>query len=540
MTAVAKNGSSENQTLPRGLPIELYQHILSYIAPEHDSTLHIDKAIIKRQFLSVESLPPPAPTREFRDSIVDVGHFRRSCKRFADIGAPYIFTQVAIRFSEKGLQRLDDLARWRNVARHVKRFSYLVPYFFEGGLNNLDEIKEELRELGLRPSDLGNLRRKAYEQRSIIAGEHDVHVLKRAIASFSSLQLIQILRVSEREDEMVLQYLRGHAEARTTVNLDWTSACRHASHTIGVALLASNNVQPNRFSLPMASPSSARFLQVAGPNGISTLAERLTCLTLHFDDGDDLDTKIMELSDLFKTVFSRAKRMKAVHIGFPSHRPLTLPLASVFHHVAWDDLIAFGIQGWELDSEEIVEFLQRHATKLRGVRLRDVHLKEGSQWKDVLSFLRDEMRQLLWVSLRRIGYTAFFHSPEYSQYAGAEVPPLDGDSEEDENEEDEQYADGPSTHVDSAPSDDEIDHSEDDSDEQHDSDDEHGPDAHEMEFPNLNSPDTPASAPWCNCGGPGYLDLSDDLADDDVRIDNAKRKRWERWVLKRCPEHGER
>lgn len=421
------------------------------------------------------------------------------------------------------------------------------------GLNNLDEIREELRELGLHPSDLRNLRRKASEQRSIIAGEHDVHVLKRAIASFSSLQLIQILRVSEREDETVLQYLRGHAEARATVNLDWTSACRHASHTIGVALLASNNVQPNRFSLPMASPASARFLQVAGPNGISTLAERLTCLTLHFDDGEDLDTKISELSDLFKNVFSRAKRMKAVHIGFPSHRPLTLSLASVFHNVAWDDLIAFGVQGWELDSGEITAFLGRHAAKLRGVRLRDVHLKEGSEWKDVLCFLRDEMRQLLWVSLRRIGYAAYFHSPEFALSAGAEVPPLDGDSEDDDDDDDEngsndddsdgeQYDHNAGSHneVNSGGSHDGFASDEDSGSSEEDSDDEHGPEAHEMEFPSLNSPDTPASAPWCNCGGPGYLDLADDLADDDIRIDNAKRKRWERWVLKRCPEHGER
>lgn len=54
-------GPKPSEPLPRRLPLEIYHHILSYIAPYNDSTVHIDKAIVRRQFLSVESLEPPDP-----------------------------------------------------------------------------------------------------------------------------------------------------------------------------------------------------------------------------------------------------------------------------------------------------------------------------------------------------------------------------------------------------------------------------------------------------------------------------------------------
>lgn len=243
-----------------------------------------------------------------------------------------------------------------------------------------------------------------------------------------------------------------------------------------------------------------------------------------------------DLSELFHAIFTKALRMKAVHIGFPPQRPLTLPLERIFHHVKWDDLIAFGVQGWELEGSEIIGLLERHKDRLRGVRLRDVHLKDGSTWKDVLSFMRDELRVLQWVSLRRIGYTAYYES--MGQGGGAEVPPFISDSEESEDESD-MEEDGPmpgpsGIHVDSDSHEDD-----DDSNFDEDSDAEHGPHANDMQFPSF-SPDTPASAPWCNCSGDDHLSSADELGDTDILVSNTKRKNWERWVLRRCPEHGER
>ncbi|EME48572.1 hypothetical protein DOTSEDRAFT_67575 [Dothistroma septosporum NZE10] len=375
--------------LPRGLPVELFKLILSYIEPNHEQALPIDKAIASRQFLSVESLEPPDPSHgSVRDSLSTIGNFRLSCKVFEQIGAPFLFTRVATRFSKDGLRKLERLSHWRHLARHVKRFTYLVPYFVKGELSDFDTLQAQLRQGGVQAVDSLALRDKIREQRTTIALKEDARILKKAIASFTSLQLVQILRVTNREDAMLSEYLRRHEEARRVINLDWSSACSHAARTVGTALLDSSNMEWNRFSLPMLSPTSAQFLKLSGPNSVQMLAERLSCLTLHFDDSEDLEAKLQDLSDLFRSVFSKAKKMRAIHIGFPSHRPINLPLESIFHFVQWDDLVAFGVNGWELEDVEIIQFLKRHKGKLRGVRLRDVHLKDGSRWSNVLEAVK--------------------------------------------------------------------------------------------------------------------------------------------------------
>lgn len=378
------------------------------------------------------------------------------------------------------------------------------------------------------------LREKAREQLQIIQSGEDVAVLKTAIASFTSLQFVQLLRVTEEEDDKLLRYIHQHDDPRTL--LEWAPACSHSSRTIGEALLFAK-VPWSRFSSPMLSPQSATFLTKHQPRSVSTLAARLTCLTLHFDDGNDLDQKMSELSDLFETVFKTAEGMQAVHVGFPSHRPLSLPLEAVFHNVTWKKLVAFGVQGWKLDADEILDIATRHRDRLKGLRLRDVYLKEGSMWKEVLGKLRDSMHRLEWVSLRRIGYAQLFD--DLWRFAGGEIPDdpapglSDSESDEDENE---PLAGSSSfqSHANGHFSD------YDDSDSNSDSDDERGPDANEMEFPDLNSPATPASAPWCNCNGHSYTDTAEDLGDDGGPINNSKRKAWEQWVVRRCPEHGER
>ena len=401
------------------------------------------------------------------------------------------------------------------------------------------------------------------EQKEIIASELDARVLNKAIRAFTSLQHVQILRVQDEEDSVLLSYIRQHANVTHLVELKWAPACSHSTRTIGAALLATHS-PCNRFSSPMLSPQSAIVLAEHRPRSFSTLAEQFTCLELHFDDSTiDLDSKMRELSDLFKTVFQTAKNMQAVHVGFPSHRPLNLGLEEVFHYVHWRNLLAFGIQGWRLHSSEIIALAQRHWDKLKGLRLRDVLLKEGSSWKDVLSFLRDGMPRLDWVSLRRIGYAKTFD--EMYAASGAEVPddPPGGASESDDeggwdaqaadadgeadgdSELDEDGAPGPAngyptlhhpltqTNYFSENESDEIT----DSEEEPDSDDEHGPAANEMDFP-VMSPDTPSSVPWCNCSGQSYPESPEDLGDNGISVTNVQRKAWEKWVVRRCPEHS--
>ncbi|KAF2231168.1 hypothetical protein EV356DRAFT_490707 [Viridothelium virens] len=520
---------------PRGiqkLSNELLREILDHIEADPEKLVSLDR----RAYLSQESFRPPPPPQP--DQAQDVGHFRLTCKRFSELGAVHQFARVTTRFSRKGLRRLDNIASQPHLARHVKKFSYMVPYFYVEGRERVRELLPSLpHSLGFL--DVGHFTQKVSDQKEIIASELDAQVLNKAIHAFTSLQHVQILRVQDEEDSVLLSYIRQHADVTHLVELKWAPACSHSTRTIGAALLATKS-PCSRFSSPMLSPQSAVVLAEQRPRSFSTLAAQFTCLELHFDDSStDLDSKMRELSELFKTVFQTAKNMQAVHVGFPSHRPLSLGLEEVFHHVHWRNLLAFGIQGWRLHSHEIIGFAQRHWDKLKGLRLRDVLLKEGSNWKDVLSFLRDGMPRLDWVSLRRIGYAK--HFDEMYAASGAEVPDdppgvasesddeggwdaqadaegnVDGDSEADDH-----GAPGPANG---------------DSEEERESDDEHGPAANEMDFP-VMSPDTPSSVPWCNCNGQSYPESAEDLGDNGISVTNMQRKAWEKWVVRRCPEHS--
>ena len=179
------------------------------------------------------------------------------------------------------------------------------------------------------------LTKKASEQQQILDSQEDVRVLKRAIGAFSSLQFVKLLRVTDREDDLFRQHIQMHEGLRHFVDLYWTPACSHGSRTIGTALLSAD-VPWSKFYSPVLSAQSAEFLASHKPRSLSTLAARLTCLTLVFDDGNDLDMKMSELSALFRTVFTTAENMQAIHVGFPRQRPLNLRLEEVFHHVTWD------------------------------------------------------------------------------------------------------------------------------------------------------------------------------------------------------------
>lgn len=513
---------------------DILRLVLNEIAPDPNKTVPVDC----RRFLSVESFGPPVEIAP--SAVQDICSFRLASKRFAEIGAPLLFTRVQARLSEQGLRRLEELSNWKHLTHYVKKFSYMVPYFY-------DYIPEEAQlllpdlEARFGSLSLDRFRRKIEEQHQIIQTGYDAKVLRSALASFTNLEHIQLLRIHDDEDSALLAYLRQRdaAQAATLLRREWERACIHGSRTIGLALLASNT-SCERFSSPQLSPQIAKFLLHHTPTSLPTLAERLTCLTLHFDDGDDLDSKMMELSSLFKSVFTAATNMRAVHVGFPSHRPLELPLEEVFHHVKWESLRAFGVQGWKLRADEIIGLATRHREKLEGLRLRDVILREGSFWRDVLVELRETMKKLKWVSLRRIGYEAEFN--DRLQSMGAEVPD-DLESESEHSDEDYDPWVGPSNYTQHEYP--EIDHNDfrdydSESNRYFDSDDEHGGDAHNLEFPSLDSPVTPASATWCDCATHNWTEYPEGLGDTGATVTNSQRKAWEKWVIGRCPAHGER
>ncbi|KAI9845311.1 MAG: hypothetical protein M1837_004933 [Sclerophora amabilis] len=500
---------------------ELLRDILDHIEADPEKSVNIDR----RAYLSVESFKAPSPPMPAQAQ--DIAHFRLVCRRFAELGVPHQFTRVTTRFSTRGFARLERIADRPHIARHVKKFSYMIPCFYVDGREKVEELLRNFPG-DFQTVDPRHFTHKVSEQKELVGKKKDLDALRKASAAFTSLQHVQILRLQDEADRMLLEYLReNEGVTNQFVELRWTPACAHGTRTLAQALFETRSPF-TRFSGPMMNLQSAMILGDHLSRTVSSLASRLTCLELHFDDGTDLDNRIQALSGLFRNVFTAAAGMQAVHVGFPSRAPLNLRLEQVFHDVRWERLRAFGIQAWRLDADEIIALARRHRKTLRGLRLRDVLLKEPSQWKSVLGMLREEMELLDWVSLRRIGYARSFDE----MFAGTmEVPPDPPGVASDSDEEDSfpTHLSNGDDEQDGAASDESSDLVE--SDEE---DDDHGPEANAIAL----DPDTPSSLPWCNCGQGSYPETAEELGDNGQIVDYVQRKLWEKWVVGRCPEHS--
>ena len=358
----------------------------------------------------------------------------------------------------------------------------------------------------------------------LVRTREDLRVLKKAMTAFTSLQHVQILRLQDESDRQLLDFLQeGEGDGARAIDLRWTPACFHATKTMGEALMHARSPF-SRFSGPMMNGQSALAIGQSIPKTVPVLSSRLTCLELHFDDGLNLDEKMRAISNLFHTVFSAAKNLQALHIGFPSHSPLGLGLEEIFHNIQWEKLRAFGIQSWRLDAEEIISLARRHSRMLRGLRLRDVLLKDGSMWKDVLTMLREEMELLDWVSLRRVDYSKQFDDLWRNSMEVPDDPPGGASDSDDE--------DNFSTRFSMSGQDDNSEAE--DSDYQSNADTDNGPEANDIAL----SPDTPLSLPFCTCSRSSYPATADDLGDNGQYVNYQQRKMWEKWVVGRCPEHS--
>lgn len=108
--------------------------ILDYLEADPDKFISLDN----RAYLSQESFkPPPKPSPS---QAKDVGSFRLVNKRFAELGAARQFARVTTRFSKKGFIRLEEIAKQDHLAKYVKKFSYMVPYFYTPGM--LSKLKQ--------------------------------------------------------------------------------------------------------------------------------------------------------------------------------------------------------------------------------------------------------------------------------------------------------------------------------------------------------------------------------------------------------------
>ncbi|KAB8070154.1 hypothetical protein BDV29DRAFT_194300 [Aspergillus leporis] len=333
----------------------------------------------------------------------DLDRFRLVCRRFARIATPWKFPRFVLRFSQDGFQRLQDLLDMQ-LACHVKHFTYMVRPFYHG--SGWSHVLNSVESQNTAISRVHKYRRA--EQEYIITGDQDMLLLRRAISAFSSLQQIKLLRLQDEADEQLLDYIREQS-LEETVDLDWEPACTRAVICLATSLLESN-CSSVRFVGPQISPGSAvRLLQTPSMT-LSALGARLTSLDITFHDIKDMTTSIKSVSSVFHDLLLSAKNLTALRLGFRGNVALDLSLELIFHRLQWKRLRTLSIQGWRLDSEEIISLIRRHRRQLRDIGLVSIHLRDGGRWRDVLSVLHDEMDQVERISLRDIDYAGHFDS----------------------------------------------------------------------------------------------------------------------------------
>ena len=109
---------------------ELLREILDHIESDPEKLINVDR----RNYLSQESFKPPP--RSPPNTAQTIGHFRLTCRKFSELGAVHQFARVTTRFSRHGFTRLDNIASAPHLAKHVKKFSYMVPYFYVEGASS--------------------------------------------------------------------------------------------------------------------------------------------------------------------------------------------------------------------------------------------------------------------------------------------------------------------------------------------------------------------------------------------------------------------
>ncbi len=110
------------------LSSELLKEILDHIEADPERSVSVDR----RAYLSVESFRPPTPP--LPSQAQDIANFRLTCRRFAELGLAHQFTRIATRFSRSGFRRLEEICSQPHLAKHTKKFSYLIPYFYTEGI----------------------------------------------------------------------------------------------------------------------------------------------------------------------------------------------------------------------------------------------------------------------------------------------------------------------------------------------------------------------------------------------------------------------
>jgi hypothetical protein len=133
------NGRAEStQSAPKKEPVtilSLANEVLDLILDQIEADPSKGVNVTRRAYLSQESfrsLPFPssgAPSTR----VQDLCNWRRTCRRFSEVGAIHQFARVTTRFTHDEFESLEWLASQKHLVQHVKKFSYMVPWFYVQG-----------------------------------------------------------------------------------------------------------------------------------------------------------------------------------------------------------------------------------------------------------------------------------------------------------------------------------------------------------------------------------------------------------------------
>ncbi|KAG0642592.1 hypothetical protein HOY80DRAFT_608844 [Tuber brumale] len=484
----------------------------------------------------------PRPYKpEHIDSKQHFARLRLVSKRFSELAAPYLFRSIGLRFNMKSFSRLERLSEQPKLAKHVKKFVYLMPYLYVEGIQDFETFRagrairlpNKLRQIMFEDREPFYYPTAHKEQQDVMRGSYDLFVLKKAMKSFTSLQQIQLLSVMVHKD-IVLRNLASGFDNWEFIDCRWIPACSHAVETLLLAILY-GKPPVNSFSSPTLSPQS--LLATSSRMQQSALAsfKQLSHLEVTFDERPDrsyLDTAtthlrghISPISEFFRQFCMCTVNLSTLYLRFTPGLPVRLPLEDVFHNTVWSKLRILGIGSWVLKAEEIIGIAKRHQGTLKGIRLSEVYLADGDRWRDVVIALKTHMKKLDCVSFQDIGYER-----EYVRKVTYIETYSDTSSEEDEDDSldmDAESISSSSSHVHSSQAGDDV---------------IYGNVFTSSEDTGISS-DTSSLGDGANAGmgslGEEECEFEEDLEDYGLTVSQAQRKHWERWIVGKNVNTGE-
>jgi hypothetical protein len=456
------------------------------------------------------------------------------------------------------------------ISNYVKKLTYMVPPFHLGKLLQEDktlfltplgsehfemylereETERERQQISSRgrwrvgkQALIRNTLARANEHSKIRASGEDLKSLSLALKSLKNLERLRLFRVMDENDQEYFKYLCYNNGQQY---LSWTYACEHAMGTLIAAYLASDssaNIFDCRF-LDIRPPAS-EGQKIELPYTLEPLAVALgrlkgLLLRLVSDNSNSMNSRVNWLSQYCKWLLPFTENLTGLHIAF--EKVVSIPLKDVFYDMRWQSIKYIGVHLWSVDGGELIKLLLRLPT-LRSVRLRQVYLEEGDhkmRWNEVLKKIKQNLT-LDWISLFGIGYGDGGRAPYYVEDESSESEyhlPSDDENDdegplmsEDDNE-GEEHEPNPFVGNDVQNDDDYTDSSE---------SEESQTEGNDIEDDHYNIPDAamdpPASPELLGAAPSQACDCERDIGDDVLFINKSKWQDWERWTVKRCPNH---